>query len=206
MQGNEELYGECRAKLSELKLFLADQWSDDSINADMELGNQMYDILPQLVGNSGLDSVSPEMMIQAAAISEATTERGAPGYGPPTYPQIPGQEFFGQLLLRNSEYELAMEAFETSLSFNPNRLPSLLGAVDASIGMKDAKQAKSYWSLVQSQMADADDEAIVATNLISLITEVNLLAGDEEKEAESNDDQNDDSAGSTNGSSKSSIS
>lgn len=92
-----------------------------------------------------------ELMKQATAIEEEMS----PPSGPPNLIK-PSHELFGELLLSAKRPKEASQQFEISLSRQPNRARSLLGAARAAAQNGDTKAALEAYSKLARQWNQAD--------------------------------------------------
>ena len=93
-------------------------------------------------------------MLRAAADREDSTEKDpvTPGH------VISARELLGDLLLEINEPALALQAYEAALKREPSRFWTLLGAAQAADRAGDSAKAKTYYTQLVAQTADADPE------------------------------------------------
>src|SRR5262249_28460064 len=93
-------------------------------------------------------------MLRAAADREDSTETDPVTPGHP----ITARELLADLLMEMSEPAQALQAFEASLTREPNRFWTLFGAARAAERVRDLPKAKGFYSRLVAQTATADSE------------------------------------------------
>src|SRR5262249_5378250 len=91
-------------------------------------------------------------MLRTAADREDAIERDpvVPG------PIISARELLGEMLLKSDRPQRALEAFEADLRNEPGRFWSLYGAAQAAERAGDRERARSFYSDLVAQMAQAE--------------------------------------------------
>jgi Tfp pilus assembly protein PilF len=91
-------------------------------------------------------------LMNAAADAEDKSEKATVTPGP----IVPARQLLGDMLLARGRTKDALAAFEASLTKEPNRLGSLLGAAKAAERAGEADKARAYYAKVVGMAAQAD--------------------------------------------------